>query len=244
MKRMTKLFSFFLACLMLVSLVQVTKVEAANGELAGEVKSDFAKAISDLQTTELMGGVTLYKQQIETLYNGITDKTNPKYKWNPHTVQWVDLPATSENVNVVVWTDGGKHGWASSTVRNTAKDFEEKNPGWIVVAAVNGDFFDINGSKEPTNISVQNGEVYQPKVLNNYRKGIGFNSGDFKDVIYGDKTNPRLKGVSFTLENNAINAITGLTGAGKSGVVDLLLKLNRQHEGEINFGEIGGFIIN
>ena len=113
---------------MLVSLVQVTKVEAANGELAGEVKSDFAKAISDLQTTELMGGVTLYKQQIETLYNGITDKTNPKYKWNPHTVQWVDLPATSENVNVVVWTDGGKHGWASSTVRNTAKDFEEKNP--------------------------------------------------------------------------------------------------------------------
>ena len=61
---------------------------------------------------------------------------------------------------------------------------------------------------------------------------------EFKDVIYGDKTNPRLKGVSFTLENNAINAITGLTGAGKSGVVDLLLKLNRQHEGEINFGDV------
>ena len=186
MKKMMKLFSFFLACLMFVSLGQVVNVEAANGELAGEVKSDYAKAISDLQTTELMGGVTLYKQQIETLYNGITDKSNPKYKWNPHTVQWVDLPATSENVNVVVWTDGGKHGWASSTVRNTAKDFEEKNPGWIVLAAVNGDFFDINGSKEPTNISVQNGEVYQPEVLNNYRKGIGFNSGDFTDVIYGD----------------------------------------------------------
>ena len=183
---MKKVFSFFIACFLFVCLFQVNNVEAAKGDQAGEEKSDYAVAISDLQTTELMGGVTLYKQQIKTLFNGITDTSNKKYAWNPHTVQWVDLPATSENINVVVWTDGGKHSWASSTVRNTAKDFEEKNPGWIVVAAVNGDFFDINGTKEPTNISVQNGEVYQPTVLNNYRKGIGFNSGDFTDVIYGD----------------------------------------------------------
>ena len=184
--RMKRMFSFFIACFLLITFGQLTKVEAAKGDLAGEEKSEYAIAISDLQKTELMGGVTLYKQQIKTLYNGINDPSNKKYAWNPHTVQWVDLPATSENVNVVVWTDGGKHGWASSTVRSTAKDFEEKNPGWIVLAAVNGDFFDINGTKEPTNISVQNGEVYQPKVLNNYRKGIGFNSGDFTDVIYGD----------------------------------------------------------
>lgn len=185
-KGLKKLISLFLLSFLLVGLFQFSKVEAAKGDLAGEEKSEYATAISDLQTTELMGGVTLYKQQIETLYNGINDPSNKKYKWNPHTVQWVDLPATSENVSVVVWTDGGKNGWASSTVRNTAKDFEEKNPGWIVVAAVNGDFFDINGSKEPTNISVQNGQVYQPVTLNNYRKGLGFNSGDFTDTIYGD----------------------------------------------------------
>lgn len=185
-KGLKKLISLFLLGFLLVGLFQFSKVEAQKGDLAGEEKSEYATAISDLQTTELMGGVTLYKQQIKTLYNGINDPSNKKYKWNPHTVQWVDLPATSENMSVVVWTDGGKNSWASSTVRNTAKDFEEKNPGWIVVAAVNGDFFDINGSKEPTNISVQNGQVYQPVTLNNYRKGLGFNSADFTDTRYGD----------------------------------------------------------
>lgn len=60
----------------------------------------------------------------------------------------------------------------------------------------------------------------------------------FKDVVYGDKENPRLKGVSFNLKSNSINSITGLVGAGKSGVVDLLLKLNRQHSGTITIGDI------
>ena len=114
---MKKVFSFFIACFLFVCLFQVNNVEAAKGDQAGEEKSEYAVAISDLQTTELMGGVTLYKQQIKTLFNGITDTSNKKYAWNPHTVQWVDLPATSENINVVVWTDGGKHSWASSTVR-------------------------------------------------------------------------------------------------------------------------------
>ena len=60
----------------------------------------------------------------------------------------------------------------------------------------------------------------------------------FKDVVYGDKENPRLKGLSFNLKSNSINSITGLVGAGKSGVVDLLLKLNRQHSGTITIGDI------
>ena len=58
----------------------------------------------------------------------------------------------------------------------------------------------------------------------------------FRDVVYGDKENPRLKGVSFDIKSKSINAITGLVGAGKSGTVDLLLKLNRQHSGDITIG--------
>lgn len=58
----------------------------------------------------------------------------------------------------------------------------------------------------------------------------------FKDVVYGDKENPRLKGVSFDLKSNSINCIAGVVGSGKSGVVDLLLKLNSQHSGTIKIG--------
>ena len=60
----------------------------------------------------------------------------------------------------------------------------------------------------------------------------------FKDVLYGDITSPRLKGVSFKLNCNSINSITGAVGSGKSGVVDLLLKLNSQHKGNITVGGI------
>ena len=76
------------------------------------------------------------------------------------------------------------------------------------------------------------------KLLLNTKYNTEDSDIEFTDVVYGDKTNPRLKGVTFKLENNSINAITGITGSGKSGVVDLLLKLNHQHSGKIKFGDI------
>ncbi len=60
----------------------------------------------------------------------------------------------------------------------------------------------------------------------------------FNEVVYGDKQNPRLKGVTFELKDNSINVITGMVGSGKSGVMDLLLKLNTQHSGTITIGDI------
>ncbi len=58
---------------------------------------------------------------------------------------------------------------------------------------------------------------------------------NFKDVVYGDKENPRLKEVTFKINNNSINTIASI-GDEKSGVVDLLLKLNSQHRGNITIG--------
>ena len=74
-------------------------------------------------------------------------------------------------------------------------------------------------------------------MLDNKTKLNNYNI-KFRNVVYGDKENPRLKGVSFDIKSKSINAITGLVGAGKSGVVDLLLKLNRQHSGDITIGGI------
>lgn len=58
----------------------------------------------------------------------------------------------------------------------------------------------------------------------------------FKNVLYGDREKPKLKNVSFDIKNKAINTIVGVSDSGKYGVVDLLLKLNKQHEGEITIG--------
>lgn len=59
----------------------------------------------------------------------------------------------------------------------------------------------------------------------------------FKDVLYGDKENPRLKNVTFSLMGKSINCVSGI-GTAKNGVVDLLLKLNSQHKGIITLGGI------
>ena len=59
----------------------------------------------------------------------------------------------------------------------------------------------------------------------------------FSGVLYGDRENPRLKDVTFDIKGNAINSIVGISGAGKSGVVDLLMKLNSQHYGTITIDD-------
>lgn len=56
---------------------------------------------------------------------------------------------------------------------------------------------------------------------------------EFKNVLYGNKQDPILNNVSFTIKENSITAIAGGPGTGKTGVFDLLMKLNRKHEGDI-----------
>ena len=61
---------------------------------------------------------------------------------------------------------------------------------------------------------------------------------DFKDILYGDRLNPILNHFTCHIPSRNITVITGKTGAGKTGIIDLLLKLNRQHEGEILIDKI------
>ena len=56
---------------------------------------------------------------------------------------------------------------------------------------------------------------------------------EFKNVLYGNRQNPFLNNVSFKINNNSFNVITGPTGSGKVGIFELLLRYNRQHEGKI-----------
>lgn len=60
----------------------------------------------------------------------------------------------------------------------------------------------------------------------------------FQDILYGDRKDPILKKVSFTISPNSITTITGKIGSGKSGIFDLLMRINRQHEGVITINDI------
>ena len=56
---------------------------------------------------------------------------------------------------------------------------------------------------------------------------------EFKNILYGYKNDPVLKDFSLTVRENSIYSIIGVSDSGKMGVFELLLKLNRQHEGNI-----------
>ena len=80
--------------------------------------------------------------------------------------------------------------------------------------------------------------IYSHEKLK-FEKKYNFNEMNilFKDVIYGDKENPKLRGISFKIDSNKINTISCITNY-KNGIVDLLLKLNSQHNGSITIGGI------
>ena len=84
----------------------------------------------------------------------------------------------SEDVLLVPYTfvDGGQ--WHAVTVKKAALQYEATHPGYKVVAAVNGDFFNINSTYEALGLMVQDGDVIRP-----FQQGpsswIGENDGVF-----------------------------------------------------------------
>lgn len=76
------------------------------------------------------------------------------------------------------------------------------------------------------------------KLLENRNYNFGEFNIRFEDVVYGNKDAPRIKNASFKLNGNSINTIVGAPGSGKSGIVDLLLKLNSKHIGTIMIDDV------
>ncbi len=151
--------------------------------------SDYIDAVGEREETDLLGGVKLYKQRLKSYFDGITDPTVKGYEYAGNTVQWVDLPATSEEVKMVVWSQGTDHGFKSSRTTLTAKDWEEKHPGWIVVAAINGDFFHINTTYEALGLMVQDTDVIRP-----FQQGPSSWVGEYDGVLAWDKDNNFMEG--------------------------------------------------
>lgn len=76
------------------------------------------------------------------------------------------------------------------------------------------------------------------KEITNLEMPIFNGKIQFVDVLYGNKNDPILDMVSFEIPANTISVITGKAGSGKTGIFDLLLKLNEKHSGEIEIDDV------
>lgn len=117
----------------------------------------------------------------------------------------LDVP-NDDNLQIVTWAKISSSRWNMAPVRTIAEDYELNNPGYKVIAAINGDFFDINGTRDfpyaTGGIHVANGENY--KTTDNdsgsSREPIGFNNEQEKRII-GNKAFSRSDKMILTVYN-------------------------------------------
>lgn len=112
----------------------------------------------------------------------------------------------SSNVRVTSWANLENHRWSLTTVKNFAMDYELKNPGWKVVGAINGDFFDIraqgNLPYQTSGAHISNGENYKTSG----GRIIGLTNDGSIDSLVGNETFTRSANMSLSIynENNEI----------------------------------------
>ena len=110
-----------------------------------------------------------------------------KKEFDPQVVNLLEVP-TSSVMKVVNWTYSTSNRWSLQTLTNLAEDFENNNPGWSVIAGINGDFFDISATKalprQTTGAAVNNGEVV--RAVSSGRQ-VGFTNNGTTNSLIGGK---------------------------------------------------------
>lgn len=108
-------------------------------------------------------------------------------KYYSQQINLLEIPYESQ-AKIVPWGVISKGSWNLATVKTMAENYEQQHPGWKVIAAVNGDFFDINGNgKYPYTPS---GTMYVDENMYKINSGwgiLGFNNS---------QNGPRLIGLS------------------------------------------------
>ena len=176
-------------------------VEVSDGLFNGGPMTARYQEDSIVNYFELMCGVTetTYHGYTSTRlsgdvdgYSGITGEIVAD-EYYGQAVHVLEVPSR-QDVVVVPWANLNNNKWSLTTVKGLIINYEENNPGYKVIAAVNGDFFDINANKNlpysTTGENISNGEFY--KVTNGFSHiggTIGFtNDGSSLTLVAGANT--------------------------------------------------------
>lgn len=176
MKRLIK----FIVSFVLIIFLSFTTILKASEEDFSEL--EFVKESSVKTNEEVDGGVKLH--QVNTLaYNdGIIDES----RLNDYVVSWFDYSA-NPSTRIVNWTSSNLEEWSGGAATVLAEKYEDTHPGYLVVGAINGDFFHIDDNDEVMNLSMQEGEMIKPHVWGALGTGVIGWTYDGK-VITGNPT--------------------------------------------------------
>jgi hypothetical protein len=179
MKIMNKIFLLFL---LFFTLSGVHVVAAFDTEATAT--GDATYQITERKVINNLGyGVKQFTDLAQTTRSGIA--------YNQQ-VNIMEIPASSP-AKIISFANLKYHRWTLTNVTNLALQFEEENPEWRVLGAINADFFDINATLnglpyQTHNPVVTNGEFYKTSS----RSGVlGFANDHSTNGLIGGKTNYR-----------------------------------------------------
>lgn len=137
--------------------------------------------------------------------NGPKTSTFVADKLYEQQINVLEVP-NSSNVKVTSWANLEGHRWSLTTVKNLSMDYELKNPGWKVIGAINGDFFDIRANGDlpyqTSGVHISNGENYKTTGSRN----VGLTNDGSLDNLIGNEAFTRSDNMSLSIydENNKI----------------------------------------
>lgn len=149
-------------------LLMTTNINALATEINSKYEYDTDAVVAGGGTYQVTN-----RTNHEQLFYGITytrdialsqslNQIGGNQTFDPQVVNVLEMPINT-NAKVVNWTYSSASSWTKQTVSILAKDFEANNPGWIVLAGINGDFFDIKGKGalpyQTNGAAVSNGDV-------------------------------------------------------------------------------------
>ncbi|HHU56570.1 MAG TPA: phosphodiester glycosidase family protein [Acholeplasmataceae bacterium] len=150
----------------------VESVKESN-ELAYGVKQETHISYSSVAPGHGSGNADGYKGSGQLVPN----------EYYPQQVNILEVPS-NENIKITPWAVVEPFNWTLSTVKQMIRDYEKNNPGYRVIAAINGDFFDIQATKNfprtPSGMHVSGGNFYKSSATNT----VGFkNDGSDKPLL-------------------------------------------------------------
>jgi ATP-binding cassette subfamily B protein len=227
--------------MLIVSITSGTKVQELNEKrktnLDGMSASvfDYFVSIKEIKSYNIFDEIFGLTNKNIDKYLKSNAKYNVKFNFNNHMFLYIFEAFRLATVlyGIILVKDGN---FAVGTLLLIYNYYQKIIDNFNTILTINVDYRNLSVSLNRFNKLIEYSKKDKKGLIvdkNHIKTNIEFNN-----ILYGFRDNPTLDNASMTIDDNSLTVLKGRDEAAQNGIFDLLLKLNRQHEGTIKIGGI------